>query len=300
MKVPETQRKFLNEFAKSKHFDPLDAKSWYSITIRQIIQAGGNEILKHNEGSLINALIRNYPELSLNRKFFSSNERMKAPERQRKFFDEFAKFNNFDPLDAEKWSSVTRQHIIERGGYEVLKHYGGSHIKALTVNYPELNLKRSSFFMSEEQKQMRSVESQRNFLEEYAKEKRFDPLDIEMWHSVKKSDIMMKFGGPALLYHHNGSMLGALSHVYPDLQLKKEYFSKHSEVGWKNLQQQRKFFQEFAKCHRFDPLEIEKWESFSERDIRKAGGGQILNFYKGSFKVALETLYPELHFPTKR
>jgi hypothetical protein len=33
------RRKFFDEFAKSKNFDPLDAERWYSISGREIIKA---------------------------------------------------------------------------------------------------------------------------------------------------------------------------------------------------------------------------------------------------------------------
>jgi hypothetical protein len=32
----ENRRKFLDDFAKSKHFNPLDAEKWYSITQKEI------------------------------------------------------------------------------------------------------------------------------------------------------------------------------------------------------------------------------------------------------------------------
>jgi hypothetical protein len=35
----EKRRKFFDEFAKSKNFNPLDAENWYSITKAQILQA---------------------------------------------------------------------------------------------------------------------------------------------------------------------------------------------------------------------------------------------------------------------
>jgi hypothetical protein len=49
-----------------------------------------------------------YPELHLKKDLFYS-ERNKA--HHRKFFDDFATSNNFDPLDAEKWYMVTGKEV---------------------------------------------------------------------------------------------------------------------------------------------------------------------------------------------
>jgi len=62
-KDPEHRRKFFEEFAKSKQFHPLDAERWYSITKKEVINAGGGGVLEYYDGSHIKALIDVYPEL---------------------------------------------------------------------------------------------------------------------------------------------------------------------------------------------------------------------------------------------
>ena len=39
-------------------------------------------------------------------------EGWKSPRIQREFFDVFARSKNFDPLDAEKWYSITRRDVL--------------------------------------------------------------------------------------------------------------------------------------------------------------------------------------------
>jgi hypothetical protein len=87
---------------------------------------GGSELLRYYNGSLIQALTDLYPELLLNQKniFHSKGsilyltlqlltlsllEWEKA--QHRKFFDAFAKSKGFDPLQTEKWYSISRKHI---------------------------------------------------------------------------------------------------------------------------------------------------------------------------------------------
>jgi hypothetical protein len=93
----------------------------------------------------------------------------KKPDQRRMFLDHFAKFRNFDPLDAEKWYSITRNQLVKavrfstcplicnlhlmfcfdsQGGIGVLNYYGRSFVKALVALYPELKLRRESFFQS--------------------------------------------------------------------------------------------------------------------------------------------------------
>jgi hypothetical protein len=44
--------------------------------------------------------------------FTSDKQKWRKPERRRRFFDKFAKFKMFDPLDAENWYSITRKEIV--------------------------------------------------------------------------------------------------------------------------------------------------------------------------------------------
>jgi len=81
------QRKFFDEFARSKNFNPLDAKNWYSVTHNEIIRAGGSVLLDYYNNSHIEALMNLYPELKLkNRYFLKFKRRWKTPANQNHFF----------------------------------------------------------------------------------------------------------------------------------------------------------------------------------------------------------------------
>jgi len=69
-KALANQRKFFDEFARSKNFSPLDAEKWYSITNKEITTAGGGGLLKYYNLSHIKALVKIYPELNLKRRNF--------------------------------------------------------------------------------------------------------------------------------------------------------------------------------------------------------------------------------------
>jgi len=91
-----------------------------------------------------------YPELTLKKGYFlKSKEGWKETGNQRKFFDDFAKSKNFNPLDSEKWYSVPHHDIIRAGGLSLMHYYNGSHVNALVKLYPELKLNKESFLQSE-------------------------------------------------------------------------------------------------------------------------------------------------------
>jgi hypothetical protein len=84
-------------------------------------------------------------------------------ENRRTFFDKFAKAKKFNPLDADKWYSITRNEVLHavswiiiliyksfcepffQGGKGILQYYGRSHIRALRALYPELKLSPDKF-----------------------------------------------------------------------------------------------------------------------------------------------------------
>jgi len=55
------RRKFMDDFAKSKNFDPLDVEKWYSVTMSEIRNNGGSGVLWQHKNSLKIALKELYP-----------------------------------------------------------------------------------------------------------------------------------------------------------------------------------------------------------------------------------------------
>jgi len=282
-KAPANQRSFFDGFARSNNFNPLDAQKWYSVTLREVIRAGGGGMLDYYNGSHIEALIKLYPELMLKRgNFFRSEKKWK----ERNFFNKFASSKNFNPLDTEKWYSVTNKDIIRAGGGKVLLNYEGSHIKALVKLYPELMLKKGNFLQSE--KGWKATTNQREFFDGFARSNNFNPLDAENWYSVTLQEIT-RAGGSGLLKYYNGSHIKALVRLYPELMFKKGNFFRSEK-----MLKARNFFDEFARSKNFNPLEDKKWYSVTKKEVIRAGGEELLMNYKGSHIKALVKLYPEL------
>jgi len=149
-KSPAKRRNFFDGFARSKHFNPLDADKWYSVTKKEILRAGGNGLLAYYNGSHIKALVKLYPEVIWKKgNFLKSKKGWKSLTNQRSFFEGFARSQNFNPLDAERWYSVSRSDITRAGGSGLLmNYYNGSHVRALMKLYPEQSLKKENFLKS--------------------------------------------------------------------------------------------------------------------------------------------------------
>jgi len=69
---------------------------------------------------------------------------------------------------------------------------------------------------------------------------------------------------------------------------------------WKELKEQRKFFDHFAQLKHFDCLDAEKWYLTKQKEVLKAGGQRVLSIYNGSHIQALIKLYPELNLKQER
>jgi hypothetical protein len=102
---------------------------------------------------------------------------------------------------------------------------------------------------------------------------------------------MRSKGGSGVLEHFNGSHIRALIQLYPELELKQDKFlqfrglqSEEFETvliflvslvplgvrsGLAKPEQQRKFFDEFAKSKNFNSMDAEKWYSVTRKEIRR-------------------------------
>jgi len=189
---------------------------WYSVTQNEMIRAGGKRLLDYYNGSHKEALVQIYPELIFKKEKFVLYEGGWIIKSQRKFLDGFARSKNFNPLDVNKWHSVTRKEIIRAGGLGLLKRYKG-YVKALVKLYPELMLKQRDFLNSK--RGWKESENHRMFFDRFARSKNFNPLDANNWYSVTRSEII-RAGGGRLIKRYKG-YAKALVKLYPELMLKK-------------------------------------------------------------------------------
>jgi len=103
----------------------------------------------------------------------------------------------------------------------------------------------------------------RNFLDEFAKSHRFDPLVASSWYPVKLKHVIAA-GGYTLLCKF-GTFSKAVASLYPHIGVEIEKFSTH----WDTSHRRRNFFDRFAVGKGFNPLDAESWYAIPARAIRK-------------------------------
>jgi len=188
------------------------------------------------------------------------------------------------------WRKIRAQDIIDAGGVGILSHFGGSKKRALTSLYPNLALDSRSNAMFFRQW---THDHQRRFFDSFALENGFDPLIPANWTHVHQADLFHA-GAYSFLRYYGGSHFKALVSVYPDLGLTISDFPNSSTQDWSTCEKRREFFNWFAASRGMDPLDRDFWCTVKKRDIIKAGGSGVLNYWKGSHINALSALYPEL------
>jgi len=66
----------------------------------------------------------------------------------------------------------------------------------------------------------------REFFDNFANSKKFDPLDGERWYTIGH-EAVIKAGGKGVLNHSGGSHIKAIIDLYPEINWKKEKFFKY-------------------------------------------------------------------------
>lgn len=214
-------------------------------------------------------------------------------ENQRKYFNNFAQQNGFNPLIAKNWYSRMGKEIEEKEGRGLLDKYNGSMIKALLAIYPEIGLDPSKFrivpvgYWSK-------AENRKKFLVEFAKEKGFDPEVADNWTSVLQSDLAKKKGAGGMLKIYGNSFKRALVDIFPNVSFKKHKFAQAPADYWKTQSNQKMLFDEFAESKKFDPLNPNNWYSVKDADLSSTKGWATVRKLHGTLAKALLFNYPNI------
>jgi len=133
------RRRFFDEYAKDKGFDPLFPDNWYYMTKERLaLNRGSQSVLGFYNGSVMNALVDAYPNITwMKEKFLLPPGHWKDPANQKEFFDSFARDCAFDPEIHANWRSTsTLEKLKERKSYRaLLSHFGGSIETAIASIY---------------------------------------------------------------------------------------------------------------------------------------------------------------------
>jgi len=122
------------KLANSHGLDPHSPQSWYQLLKKDkelLDFKGVNEVVANYDNSLGTALLALFPNIGLKK------EKLTLVNPHKVFLDGFAAKRGFDPLLQSNWSNVTSADFRkEKGGLEILKHYGNSIINSVLDIYP--------------------------------------------------------------------------------------------------------------------------------------------------------------------
>eukprot|EP00026_Physarum_polycephalum_P000339 Phypoly_transcript_00339.p1 GENE.Phypoly_transcript_00339~~Phypoly_transcript_00339.p1 ORF type:complete len:1688 (+),score=210.60 Phypoly_transcript_00339:78-5141(+) len=290
----QNRRVLLEEIAATSGFHHLSSE-WANLSQETILRFKGCRYMlqRHYNGNVMQALIHLFPEVHLDSSSFSKNTSVAFS--LTSFFESFARDFGFDPHIPENWYSVNTEALKDRkGAKDMVQRYGDNYISALGDSFPNV-----AFVVSKFQTFPRhfwnSVENQRIFFEEYARESGADPLDCAFWYSISATAVLSAKGAGAILSHYGGSVVEALVQLFPDLALDKSRFSIVPKNHWANKPNQRKFFENYALEKGFDPLEPANWYSVNSDIISShKGAGSILQHYNGGVVDALCNIFPDI------
>eukprot|EP00026_Physarum_polycephalum_P001919 Phypoly_transcript_01922.p1 GENE.Phypoly_transcript_01922~~Phypoly_transcript_01922.p1 ORF type:complete len:959 (+),score=104.66 Phypoly_transcript_01922:166-3042(+) len=289
------QREFFDAFAKRLEFDPLVPTHWYRIVAYNVHSfLGGSAILTHYE-SLPQALMTVYPNIGLLPHKFLRIPRSywEVKKNQLKFFDEYAKEKNFDPLVAENWYLVSVEDLSKiSAARAILHYYGDSFVKAVSTLYPNVSFESSKFAPLKEK--WKNDALRRAYFVAYAEARGFDPLVPENWYSINSKSIL-KWKTSNVLAAYDGSLANALMHLFPDIGLDRTKFPKMPKLHWYQAGNRRNFFENFAKRRKFDPLDPTKWYSVAiDSVLAMKKGSSVLSYYQQDLRKALLDVFPEI------
>eukprot|EP00026_Physarum_polycephalum_P003775 Phypoly_transcript_03789.p1 GENE.Phypoly_transcript_03789~~Phypoly_transcript_03789.p1 ORF type:complete len:743 (+),score=94.75 Phypoly_transcript_03789:50-2278(+) len=139
-------------------------------------------------------------------------------------------------------------------------------------------------------------QNMRKFFDDYAQKMNFDPLNANNWYNVKRKDIVLEKGGATILTYYGSSLIRCLTDLYPSVHFDEAKFHHKTSQYWHSAANRRKFLEDFAKKHKFDPLNNSKWYLFTRDDLMREKGGAFLNYYGGSMIKAVTDVFPNVRF----
>lgn len=267
--------------------DVARLEDWKKVTVGQIQERGGGELLRIFNGSLARALADVYPSHSWEPwRYAATKEFWEDVANQRQFVDYLTREFAIQGLD--DWYNVSLSEIKSRGGDSLLNLYEGSLAKLLSTLYPDHSWqtwrldKVDSEFWSQKG-------NQRNYMDWLAKE--LGIKHLEDWYAVQASEIW-KRGGYKLLDLHGHSLANALSNIFPEYRWQLWRFKSVPKDFWQSVENQREFFACLGE--EMSIKQTEDWRFVTADEIRVKGGGGLLDHYNGILPEMLAAVFPEV------
>jgi len=246
--------------------------------------------------SVVKALEDLFPDIGFDKAKFIAAQNpnpWRHSSNRRAFFEEYAKRSGFDPLVPDNWYSVKLETISALpNGTSVLYFYGGSLVKALVNLFPELEWDEIRF-ESLPKHYWTDFKNRRLFFEKLAKSCGFEPLVAGNWYKIPKELIAAEKGGGTLIVLYNGSIYRALRHLFPEMKLEEEKFSRKQMTSKGTVQ--RQLLEKVAHSMGFDPLIPQNWYSAkSSTVVTKKDARNLLRHHHRDYRKAVATLFTDI------
>jgi hypothetical protein len=200
--------------------------------------------------------------------------------KHREYFDKLAQCVGIQKQ--EDW--YTTAFEFTKKEHNLLRTYNSCFISALKTIYPEYEWN-AMHLNSLPRHYWESLDNQRHTMNFIGNQLGIQKQ--EDWYSVNAHQVK-PYG---ILRHYNGSLVHALTSIYPQFDWKPWRFNSVPQKYWKNRQNQRNFFDWIAEQIGINTQH--DWYNVRKGDIFHLGVVGILDVYGSSFFVALQNIYPE-------
>eukprot|EP00026_Physarum_polycephalum_P003961 Phypoly_transcript_03978.p1 GENE.Phypoly_transcript_03978~~Phypoly_transcript_03978.p1 ORF type:complete len:727 (+),score=78.73 Phypoly_transcript_03978:92-2272(+) len=280
----KNMRKFLEDFARKRKLDPHVASTWYNLTAKEISNTKGGRTIFLKLKGYFNALRRLFPNIKFDQGMFVQSSWTNI-EDKRKFFENYARANDFDPYDPSNWYKQPHRKIgAFKGGYAIVQQ--SQFHQALISAFPNIGLESSKFPRTSK---FHWKENRRKFFEKYASENGFDPRDPEGWYLQSRERILAVKGATTVVRYHESNFRKALLDLFPDIGLEKNKFVLFS---WPH---RKGHLIRYAEERHFDPLVAENWYSQTrENMLTLKEMPSMLVYHKNSFSNMVFRLFPDI------
>eukprot|EP00026_Physarum_polycephalum_P001914 Phypoly_transcript_01917.p1 GENE.Phypoly_transcript_01917~~Phypoly_transcript_01917.p1 ORF type:complete len:811 (+),score=69.95 Phypoly_transcript_01917:211-2643(+) len=209
----------------------------------------------------------------------------------RNYMESFAKSKNMDPLQPDTWYDSLKLFCKAKSGRTILRKFKNGYVEALQYLFPDVKFNPESFAKTKYYK----IENRRKFLENYARENGFDPLNPNMWYLQPYDKIIGIMGARRVFAYHNNSLPQALCDLFPNIGLQKSSFKALRYDVWDTPESRRKFFKDYAQKYGFDSLKAENWYLQSkDRILAFKGGFMVMAYHNNDITKALQDLFPDI------
>eukprot|EP01114_Cavostelium_apophysatum_P024328 TRINITY_DN9484_c0_g1_i1.p1 TRINITY_DN9484_c0_g1~~TRINITY_DN9484_c0_g1_i1.p1 ORF type:complete len:760 (+),score=172.60 TRINITY_DN9484_c0_g1_i1:126-2405(+) len=281
-------------------------EDWYSVTAELIQRSPSlyQLIAGYYQRSLPLALAAVFPEVAWNKWLFSDPSLWKERKHQREFMDQLGKKLGY--VHWEDWYQTRSSDFKQEPGSANLsaQYKSAPLVNIIVAVYDEHPWEFWRF------SQLRTEDSQLLGKHRRTMDRIGKALGVTTWkdwYRVSVKQIYEEEGGVTLISSFGHSKMRALIMIYPEypwdvnfykqtvieegpLNSQREVKSDVPFGHWRNLDNQRAFFDELGKKLGF--LQTEDWLNVTKAQIMDNGGKGILKRYGNSVQDALTAIYP--------